>query len=336
MAIKVAINGFGRIGRLCLRAWLMKTSGVQIVAVNDLGKADLQAHLFKYDSIHGLFPFSIEQADSKMKINGQEIKLLSEKDPELLPWRELGVDIVIESTGRFTERDAAAKHIKAGAKKVIISSPGKNEDITIVMGVNHTSYDPAQHHVISNASCTTNCLAPVAKVLLEEFGIENGMMTTIHSVTNDQQILDLAHKDWRRARAAYQSMIPTTTGAAKAVALVLPELAGKLNGLAVRVPTPNVSLIDFVVNLTRPTSKEEVNAKLLEASVGKLRGYLEYTELPLVSHDFNGNPASSIVDGLSTMLLGDKMVKVLAWYDNEWGYSNRIIDLAGHIAAQGV
>jgi glyceraldehyde 3-phosphate dehydrogenase len=336
MAIKVAINGFGRIGRLCLRAWLMKTSGVQIVAVNDLGKADLQAHLFKYDSIHGLFPFSIEQADSKMKINGQEIKLLSEKDPELLPWRELGVDIVIESTGRFTERDAAAKHIKAGAKKVIISSPGKNEDITIVMGVNHTSYDPAQHHVISNASCTTNCLAPVAKVLLEEFGIENGMMTTIHSVTNDQQILDLAHKDWRRARAAYQSMIPTTTGAAKAVALVLPELAGKLNGLAVRVPTPNVSLIDFVVNLTRPTSKEEVNAKLLEASVGKLRGYLEYTELPLVSHDFNGNPASSIVDGLATILLGDKMVKVLAWYDNEWGYSNRIIDLAGHIAAEGV
>jgi glyceraldehyde 3-phosphate dehydrogenase len=336
MAIKVAINGFGRIGRLCLRAWLMKTSGVQIVAVNDLGKADLQAHLFKYDSIHGLFPFSIEQADSKMKINGQEIKLLSEKDPELLPWRELGVDIVIESTGRFSERDAAAKHIKAGAKKVIISAPGKNEDITIVMGVNHTSYDPAQHHVISNASCTTNCLAPVAKVLLEEFGIENGMMTTIHSVTNDQQILDLAHKDWRRARAAYQSMIPTTTGAAKAVALVLPELAGKLNGLAVRVPTPNVSLIDFVVNLTKPTSKEEVNAKLLEASVGKLRGYLEYTDLPLVSHDFNGNPASSIVDGLSTILLGDKMVKVLAWYDNEWGYSNRIIDLAGHIAAEGV
>jgi glyceraldehyde 3-phosphate dehydrogenase len=336
MAIKVAINGFGRIGRLCLRAWLMKTSGVQIVAVNDLGKADLQAHLFKYDSIHGLFPFSIEQADSTMKINGQEIKLLSEKDPELLPWRELGVDIVIESTGRFSERDAAAKHIKAGAKKVIISAPGKNEDITIVMGVNHTSYDPAQHHVISNASCTTNCLAPVAKVLLEEFGIENGMMTTIHSVTNDQQILDLAHKDWRRARAAYQSMIPTTTGAAKAVALVLPELAGKLNGLAVRVPTPNVSLIDFVVNLTRPTSKEEVNAKLLEASVGKLRGYLEYTELPLVSHDFNGNPASSIVDGLATILLGDKMVKVLAWYDNEWGYSNRIIDLAGHIAAEGV
>jgi glyceraldehyde 3-phosphate dehydrogenase len=336
MAIKVAINGFGRIGRLCLRAWLMKTSGVQIVAVNDLGKADLQAHLFKYDSIHGPFPFRIEQADSTMKVNGQEIKLLSEKDPELLPWRELGVDIVIESTGRFSERDAAAKHIKAGAKKVIISAPGKNEDITIVMGVNHTSYDPAQHHVISNASCTTNCLAPVAKVLLEEFGIENGMMTTIHSVTNDQQILDLAHKDWRRARAAYQSMIPTTTGAAKAVALVLPELAGKLNGLAVRVPTPNVSLIDFVVNLTKPTSKEEVNTKILEASEGKLKGYLEYTELPLVSHDFNGNPASSIVDGLSTMLLGDKMVKVLAWYDNEWGYSNRIIDLAGHIAAQGV
>ncbi|HZW83432.1 MAG TPA: type I glyceraldehyde-3-phosphate dehydrogenase [Candidatus Deferrimicrobium sp.] len=336
MPIKVAINGFGRIGRLCLRAWLMKSNGVQIVAVNDLGKADLQAHLFKYDSIHGLFPFSIEQADSIMKINGQEIKLLSEKDPELLPWRELGVDIVIESTGRFTERDAAAKHIKAGAKKVIISAPGQNEDITIVMGVNHTSYAPGKHHVISNASCTTNCLAPVAKVLLEEFGIENGMMTTIHSVTNDQQILDLAHKDWRRARAAYQSMIPTTTGAAKAVALVLPELAGKLNGMAVRVPTPNVSAIDFVANLKRPTCKEEVNAKLLEASAGKLKGYLEYTDLPLVSHDFNGNPASSIVDGLSTMLLGDRMVKVLAWYDNEWGYSNRIIDLAGHIAAQGV
>ncbi len=336
MSVRVAINGFGRIGRLCLRAWLMRPTGIEIVAVNDLGRPDLMAHLLKYDSVHGIANFSVEQTNTNMLIDGRNVMLLSEKDPQLLPWRELDVDIVIESTGRFTEREAAAKHLQAGAKKVIISAPGKNEDITIVMGVNDDNYDPRLHQIISNASCTTNCLAPVAKVLLDEFGIEYGMMTTIHSVTNDQQILDLAHKDWRRARAAYQSMIPTTTGAAKAVALVLPQLKGKLNGMAIRVPTPNVSLVDFVVNLARPASKDEVNAKLRQAAEGKLKGYLAYTELPLVSHDFNGNPASSIVDGLSTIALGDKMIKVLAWYDNEWGYANRIIDLAGHIAARGV
>lgn len=253
-----------------------------------------------------------------------------------MPWKDLKVDIVIESTGRFTERDKAALHLQAGAKKVVISAPGKNEDITIVMGVNEDKYDPKNHHVLSNASCTTNCLAPVVKVLLEEFGIEQGMMTTTHSVTNDQRILDLEHKDWRRARAAFQSMIPTTTGAAKAVALVLPELKGKLTGLAVRVPTPNVSIVDFVANLSKPTTKEEVNAKLKEAADGKLKGYLAYTDLPLVSHDFNGNPNSSIVDGLSTMMLGDKMLKVLAWYDNEWGYSNRVIDLVKFIADKGL
>lgn len=314
----------------------MRPTGIEIVAVNDLGRPDLMAHLLKYDSVHGIANFSVEQTNTNMLIDGRNVMLLSEKDPQLLPWRELDVDIVIESTGRFTEREAAAKHLQAGAKKVIISAPGKNEDITIVMGVNDDNYDPRLHQIISNASCTTNCLAPVAKVLLDEFGIEYGMMTTIHSVTNDQQILDLAHKDWRRARAAYQSMIPTTTGAAKAVALVLPQLKGKLNGMAIRVPTPNVSLVDFVVNLARPASKDEVNAKLRQAAEGKLKGYLAYTELPLVSHDFNGNPASSIVDGLSTIALGDKMIKVLAWYDNEWGYANRIIDLAGHIAARGV
>jgi len=271
-----------------------------------------------------------------MLVDGRKITLLSEKNPASLPWGDLGVDIVIESTGRFTDRDGASQHLQAGAKKVVISAPAKNEDLTVVMGVNDDKYDPVRHHVLSNASCTTNCLAPIAKVLLEEFGIEQGMMTTTHSVTNDQRILDLEHKDWRRARAAFQSMIPTSTGAAKAVALVLPELKGKLTGLAVRVPTPNVSLVDFVVNLSRPATKEEINEKLRNAAAGKLKGYLEYTDLPLVSHDFNGNPASGIVDGLSTMVLGERMAKVLAWYDNEWGYSNRVVDLVAMMAARGV
>ncbi len=336
MSVRIAINGFGRIGRLSLRAALSKNAPVEVVAVNDLGSPDLLAHLLKYDSIHGILQESVELDGNTVRVAGQRIRLLAEKNPANLPWRDLGVDLVIESTGRFTDREGAAQHLNAGAKKVVISAPGKNEDITVVMGVNEQNYDPAQHHVISNASCTTNCLAPVAKVLLEEFGIENGMMTTTHSVTNDQQILDLGHKDWRRARAAYESMIPTTTGAAKAVALVLPELKGKLNGLAVRVPTPNVSLVDLVANLSRPTSKEEVNAKLRQAAETTLKGYLEYTELPLVSRDFNGNPASSIVDGLSTMMLGERMVKVLAWYDNEWGYSNRVIDLVTYLASQGL
>jgi len=336
MSLRVAINGFGRIGRLTLRAALNQSLPFEVVAINDLGSPDLLAHLFKYDSVHGILPNSVEIDNRTMIVDGKRIEILAEKSPLDLPWSKLGVDIVIESTGRFTKRDDAAQHLTAGAKKVVISSPGKNEDITIVMGVNEEKYDPAQHHVISNASCTTNCLAPVAKVLLDAFGIERGMMTTIHSVTNDQRILDLEHSDWRRSRAAYQSMIPTTTGAAKAVALVLPELKGKLNGMAVRVPTPNVSLVDFVADLTRPTTKEEVNATLLQATNGRLKGYLQYTELPLVSHDFNGNPASSIVDALSTIMLGDRMVKVLAWYDNEWGYSNRVLDLVKLIVTKGL
>ena len=336
MSLRVAINGFGRIGRLTLRAALNQSVPFEVVAINDLGSPDLLAHLFKYDSIHGILPNSVEIEGSTMIVDGKRIEIFAEKSPLDLPWSKLKVDIVIESTGRFTKRDDAAQHLTAGAKKVVISAPAKNEDITIVMGVNDDKYDPTKHHVISNASCTTNCLAPVAKVLLDAFGIEQGMMTTTHSVTNDQRILDLEHKDWRRARAAYQSMIPTTTGAAKAVTLVIPELEGKMNGLAVRVPTPNVSLVDFVANLSRSTTKEEVNATLRQAADGKLKGYLQYTDLPLVSHDFNGNPASSIVDGLSTIMLGDRMVKVLAWYDNESGYSNRIVDLVKLIANKGL
>ncbi|MEM5817342.1 MAG: type I glyceraldehyde-3-phosphate dehydrogenase [Desulfitobacterium hafniense] len=336
MSVRVAINGFGRIGRLTLRAVLKQSLPVEVVAINDLGSPDLLAHLFKYDSLHGILPNSVEIDGNTMLVDGKSIAILSERNPLDLPWRKLGVDIVIESTGRFTKRAAAAQHLTAGAKKVVISAPAKNEDITIVMGVNDDQYQPQEHHIISNASCTTNCLAPVAKVLLDAFGIEQGMMTTTHSVTNDQRILDLEHSDWRRSRAAYQSMIPTTTGAAKAVTLVIPELAGKMNGLAVRVPTPNVSLVDFVANLTKSTTKEEVNAALREVAEGKLKGYLEYTELPLVSRDFNGNSASSIVDGLSTMMIGERMVKVLAWYDNEWGYSNRIVDLVKLIVMKGL
>lgn len=336
MSLKVAINGFGRIGRLTLRAALNQSLPFEVVAINDLGSPDLLAHLFKYDSVHGILPNTVDIDGQAMVIDGKRVEILAERNPQELPWSKLGVDLVIESTGRFTKRDDAAKHLAAGAKKVVISAPAKNEDITIVMGVNEEKYDPSKHHVISNASCTTNCLAPVAKVLLDAFGIEQGMMTTTHSVTNDQRILDLEHKDWRRSRAAYQSMIPTTTGAAKAVTLVIPELEGKMNGLAVRVPTPNVSLVDFVANLSKPTTKEEVNNMLRQAANGKLKGVLEYTDLPLVSHDFNGNPASSIVDGLSTMMLGDRMVKVLSWYDNEWGYSNRIIDLVKLIVTKGL
>ncbi|MDR3540576.1 MAG: type I glyceraldehyde-3-phosphate dehydrogenase [Desulfosporosinus sp.] len=336
MSLKVAINGFGRIGRLTLRAALSQALPFEVVAINDLGSPDLLAHLFKYDSVHGILPNSVEIDGRTMIIDGKRIEILAERNPLDLPWSKLGVDIVIESTGHFTKRDAAAQHLTAGAKKVVISAPAKNEDITIVLGVNDDKYDPLKHHVISNASCTTNCLAPVAKVLLDAFGIEQGMMTTTHSVTNDQRILDFEHSDWRRSRAAYQSMIPTTTGAAKAVTLVLPELEGKMNGLAVRVPTPNVSLVDFVANLTKPTTKEEVNTTLRQAADGKLKGILEYCELPLVSHDFNGNPASSIVDALSTMMIGDRMVKVLAWYDNEWGYSNRVVDLVKLIVTKGL
>ncbi|MDD2233496.1 MAG: type I glyceraldehyde-3-phosphate dehydrogenase [Desulfitobacteriaceae bacterium] len=336
MTIRAAINGFGRIGRLALRVALTRSIPVEIIAVNDLGKPDILAHLLKYDSIHGILPLPVDIKEHTMIVDGKEIKILAQKNPADLPWKELGVDIVIESTGYYTDREGAAKHISAGAKKVVISAPGKNEDITIVMGINDNLYDPQKHHIISNASCTTNGLAPVVKVLLEEFGIEAGMMTTIHSVTNDQRILDLEHSDWRRSRAAFQSMIPTTSGAAKAVALVLPELKGKLTGLAVRVPTPDVSLVDFVANLSRKTTAEEVNFQLKAAAEGYLKGILEFSNLPLVSIDYKGNPISSIVDGLSTMMLGDNMVKVLAWYDNEIGYSNRVIDLVSLIVAKGL
>ena len=336
MSFRVAISGFGRIGRLTLRAALNQTLPFEIVAINDMGSPDMLAHLLKYDSVHGILPNKVEINGRTMIIDGKHIEILADRNPLNLPWGELGVDIVIDTTGHFTKRDAAAQHLTSGAKKVVISSPAKNEDITIVMGVNDDKYDPLKHHIISNASCTTNCLAPVAKVLVDAFGIEQGMMTTTHSVTNDQRTVDVKHKDWRRARAAYQSIIPTTTGAAKAVALVIPELAGKLNGLAVRVPTPNVSLVDFVANLTRPTTKAEVNEALRVAANDRMKDVLDYSELPLVSHDFNGNPASSIVDGLSTMMIGERMVKVLAWYDNEWGYSNRILDLVKLIVRKGL
>ncbi|HEY8909275.1 MAG TPA: type I glyceraldehyde-3-phosphate dehydrogenase [Desulfosporosinus sp.] len=336
MSFRVAISGFGRIGRLTLRAALNQSLPFEIVAINDMGSPDMLAHLLKYDSVHGILHNTVEVDGHALIIDGKRIEILADRNPLNLPWGELGVDIVIDTTGKFTKRDAAAQHLTSGAKKVVISSPAKNEDITIVMGVNDEKYDPLNHHIISNASCTTNCLAPVAKVLYDAFGIEQGMMTTTHSVTNDQRTVDVKHKDWRRARAAYQSMIPTTTGAAKAVTLVIPELAGKMNGLAVRVPTPNVSLVDFVANLSRPATKEEINAALRQAANGKMKGILDFSELPLVSHDFNGNPASSIVDGLSTMMIGDRMVKVLAWYDNEWGYSNRILDLVKLIVMKGL
>ncbi|MDP4126624.1 MAG: type I glyceraldehyde-3-phosphate dehydrogenase [Bacillota bacterium] len=336
MSFRVAITGFGRIGRLTLRAALNQTLPFEVVAINDMGSPDMLAHLLKYDSFHGILPNKVEVDGRALVIDGKRIEIVADRNPLNLPWGELGVDIVIECTGKFKERDAAAQHLTAGAKKVVITAPAKKEDITIVMGVNDEKYDPSKHHIISNASCTTNCLAPVAKVLVDAFGIEQGMMTTTHSVTNDQRTVDVKHKDWRRSRAAYQSMIPTTTGAAKAVSLVIPELEGKMTGLSVRVPTPNVSLVDLVANLSRPTTKEEVNNAFRQAAEGKMKGYLEYSELPLVSHDYNGNPASSIVDGLSTMMIGDRMVKVLAWYDNEWGYSNRVLDLVKLVANKGL
>ncbi len=335
MAVKVGINGFGRIGRNVFRAAL-KNSNVEIVAINDLTDAKMLAHLLKFDSIHGTLQEDVTVDGEYLVVGGHKVKVIAERDPAQLGWGDLGVEVVVESTGRFTKREDAAKHLEAGAKKVIISAPASNEDITIVMGVNEDKYDAANHHVLSNASCTTNCLAPFAKVLNDKFGIKRGMMTTVHSYTNDQQILDLPHKDYRRARAAAESMIPTTTGAAKAVALVLPELKGKLNGMAMRVPTPNVSVVDLVAELEKDVTAEEVNAALKEAAEGPLKGILEYTELPLVSRDFNGSPASSTIDALSTMVLEGNMVKVLSWYDNEVGYSNRVVDLVDYIASKGL
>jgi len=330
MAIKIGINGFGRIGRLVFRAG-EKRPEMEIVAVNDLMDAKTNAHLLKYDSIHGTYEGDVKAATGT-DVSGRAVKVFAEKDPTKLPWGDLGVDIVIESTGVFRSKDKASAHLAGGAKKVIITAPGKNEDITIVMGVNEKKYDPANHHIISNASCTTNCLAPVAKVLMDSFGIRRGLMTTVHSYTNDQRILDLAHSDLRRARAAGMSMIPTTTGAASAVALVLPELKGKLNGFAMRVPTPNVSVVDFVADLEKKATAEDVNNALRAAAEGPLSGILAYTQEELVSHDFNHDPHSSIVDGLCTMVIDGDMAKVIAWYDNEWGYSNRVVDLAGYIA----
>ena len=332
---KVGINGFGRIGRNVFRAALNNPE-IEIIAVNDLTDAATLAHLLKYDSIHGTFGADVTVDGDNLVVNGKKVKVLAQTDPAKLPWGELGVDIVVESTGRFTVGEKAKAHIEGGAKKVIISAPAKGEDITIVMGVNEAKYDAAIHNIVSNASCTTNCLAPFTKVLLENFGIESGLMTTVHSYTNDQRILDLPHSDLRRARAAAMSIIPTTTGAAKAVALVLPELKGKMNGFAMRVPTPNVSITDLTVVLSKDTNEKEINEALKKAAEGELKGIMGYNELPLVSKDYNGCPLSSIVDGLSTMMVGPRMAKVVAWYDNEWGYSNRVVDLAIYMAKKGL
>lgn len=335
MAVKVGINGFGRIGRNIFRT-CKGHSDIQIVAINDITDAKTLAHLLKYDSTFGIYDGDVKAVGNDLVVDGATIRITAERDPAKLPWKEMGVSVVVESTGLFTKRSDAAKHLDAGAKKVIISAPAKDEDITIVLGVNEGKYDPAKHHVVSNASCTTNCLAPMAKVLLETCGIVNGLMTTIHSYTNDQRILDLPHSDLRRARAAALSMIPTTTGAAKAVSLVLPQLKGKLDGLAIRVPTPNVSLVDLVCVTERETSAEKINAAIKAASEGPLKGILEYCDLPLVSRDFNGNPASSIFDSDLTRVIEGKTLKVMSWYDNEWGYSCRVRDLIKHMVAKGI
>jgi glyceraldehyde 3-phosphate dehydrogenase len=336
MATRVGINGFGRIGRQAFRAIFdLYDEELEVVAVNDLTDNETLAHLLRYDSTYGEYDADIEVTDNAFIVDGVEIKALAERDPAKLPWGDLGVDIVIESTGFFTNAAKAAAHREGGAKKVIISAPATGEDITICLGVNHEQYDPALHHIISNASCTTNCLAPVAKVLHEKFGIVRGMMTTVHSYTNDQMLLDGPHKDLRRARAAAVNIVPTTTGAARAVALVIPELKGKFDGFSLRVPTPTVSIIDFVVEVERAASVEAVNGAFKEAAEGDLELILRYTDEPLVSSDFKGDSHSAIVDGLSTMVSGDKLVKVIAWYDNEWGYSNRLADVTALIAEKG-
>jgi len=333
--MKVAINGFGRVGRQVLKALLEKYPEIEVVAINDITDAKTNAHLFKYDSNYGRFEGTVEAREDSIVIAGKPIRIYAEKDPLKLPWKELGVDIVIESTGVFTDGLKAKAHLDAGARKVIITAPAKNEDLTVVLGVNEETYDPAKHHIVSNASCTTNGLAPVVKVLQEKFGIQKGLMTTIHSYTNDQKILDLAHKDLRRARAAGLSMIPTTTGAAKAVGKVIPEMKGRFDGFAVRVPTPTVSLIDFVALLEKETTTEEILAALKAASQNELKGILEVCEEPLVSIDFKGTHASSVVDAGSTMVIGGNLAKIVTWYDNEWGYSERTADLANYMAMIG-
>lgn len=331
MTIKVGINGFGRIGKNVLKAWLEREGDIEIVAINSTSGPQKHAHIFKYDSLYGILPQEVKATENAIIVGNKEIVFTAHRDPAEIPWKALGVDIVIESTGKFTNKEDCQKHMAAGAKKVIISAPGKEVDTTIVMGVNHPEYDPEKHHIVSNASCTTNCLAPVAKVIHDEFKIVKGLMTTVHAYTADQRLLDLPHKDLRRARAAAESIIPTTTGAAKAIGLVIPELKGKLNGMAMRVPTPVVSVVDLVIELEKATTAEEVNARLKEAAEDSLYGILGYSEEPLVSIDYKKDYRSSIVDGLSTMMIGDKMLKVVSWYDNEWGYSNRVIDLAGYM-----
>ena len=335
MALKFAINGFGRIGRCVLRAALARQEkDVEIVAINDLDDPKTLAHLFKYDSVHRAWPGSVTRTEKGISVDGREIRVLAEKNPAALPWKDLGVDVVLECTGKFTDREGVGQHLKAGAKKALISAPAKSPDITLAYGINHLQYDPSKHHIISNASCTTNCLAPTAKVLDETFGIEKGLMTTIHSFTNDQRILDLVHKDLRRARAASMSMIPSSTGAAKAIGEVLPSLKGKLNGLAVRVPTPNVSLVDLTVNLKKPATVEEINKAFKAAAEGPLKGVLLYSEEETVSIDYNGNPHSAIFDATNTHVMEGNLAKVMAWYDNEWGYSNRMVDVAKFIASK--
>jgi glyceraldehyde 3-phosphate dehydrogenase len=331
MTVSIAINGFGRIGRMVFRQAMMR-GDVNIVAVNASYPSETLAHLIKYDTNHGMFPGTVEATEGALIVNGKRVQLVSERDPLKLPWAQMGVDIVIEATGKFNDRAKAAMHLEAGAKKVILTAPGKNEDITVVLGVNDDKLDLSQHDVISNASCTTNCLAPVAKVLNDEFGIVNGLMTTVHAYTNDQNNIDNPHKDLRRARNCASSIIPTSTGAAKALRLVLPELDGKIHGMALRVPTPNVSLVDLVVDLEKDVTVEEINAAFKNAAEGKMNGILNFNMDPLVSSDYNTTTFSSTVDGLSTIVLGDRKVKVIAWYDNEWGYSARVVDLATKIA----
>jgi len=330
MSVKVAINGFGRIGRLVFRAGF-RSKEVEFVAVNDLTDANTMAHLLKYDSVHGIMDAEVKTKDSSLWVNGKEIKTFALKDPEALPWKELGVDVVLESTGKFTDRAGAEKHLMAGARKVVISAPAKNPDVTVVFGINEQEYDPTKHNVISMGSCTTNCLAPIVMILQKEFGVEYGLMTTIHAYTNDQVVTDEPHKDLRRARAAALSMIPTTTGAAKAISEVIPEMKGRLDGISIRVPVPNVSLVDFVATLSKSVTKQEVNAKLKEYASGPMKGILMCSEEELVSHDFNGNPHSSIVDLPNTNVIGGKIVKILSWYDNEWGFSNRMLELLSFV-----
>ena len=337
MTTKIGINGFGRIGRLALKAIKERCDGkLEVVAVNDLTDAKTNAHLFKYDSNYGIYPGKVEAKEDSIIVDGKEIKVIAERDPARISWRDFGVDIVIESTGLFTEAGKAASHLQGGAKKVIISAPARGEDISLVLGVNEGQYDPEKHRIISNGSCTTNCIAPVVKVLHQKFGINHGLMTTIHSYTNDQRILDVFHHDLRRARAAAINIIPTTTGAARMVTVVIPELKGKLHGIAIRVPTATVSIVDFVADLNREATVEEVNDAFRKAAERELKGIVEYCDEPLVSSDFKGNPASAIFDALSTMVIDGNFVKVLAWYDNEWGYSCRLADLASYIANKGL